>query len=183
MPFGVNEAIAGSYTNDEVSLFGSPLRTQTAPGYMITIAEMEFAKAEASSYGVSTGGDMDSHYAAGIQSSMDQYGVDIGNYMSNAMVAPGTGVTMDQVHTQRWLALFGTGYSAWATWRRTNVPALKPAIDANNNSGEIPVRQGYPTTERDLNGTNYEAANASQGISGTNMLDVRVWWDTSDNYN
>ncbi len=182
MPFGVIEAVAGSYTNDEVSLFGNPLRTQDAPGFIISVAEIEFAKAEASSYGVSTGGDMASHYTAGIQASMDQYNVDIGDYMTNAMVSFAGQPSMDQVHTQRWIANYTYGYQGWATWRRTNVPALVPTVDFVNNSGEIPVRQGYPTTERDLNGVNYEAANNAQGVTSTNILDVRVWWDVADNY-
>jgi len=182
MPYGVNEAIAGSYTNDEVSLLGSAVRQQDSPGYIFTVAQVHFALAEAIIKGWSVPGTVQAHYEAGINASMDQYALDIGNYMSNSTVAFDASKQMEQVLTQRWLASFLQGYPAWATWRRTNIPALVPAIDAKNNSGEIPVREGYPTTERDLNGTNYKAANERQGITGTNMLDVRVWWDVADNF-
>jgi hypothetical protein len=183
MPYGVSEDIAGSYTNDEVSLLGSAMRQQDTPGYIITSAMVHFAKAEAALKGWNVGGgNAQAHYEAGIQASMDQWGVDIGNYMSNSEVAYDPARALEQIGTQRWLASFLQGYDAWATWRRLNIPALDPAPDAKNNSGQIPVRQGYPTTERDLNGDNYEEALSRQGITGTNMLDVRVWWDVADNY-
>jgi hypothetical protein len=43
-----------------------------------------------------------------------------------------------------------------------------------NQSRQIPRRQAYPVTERDINTANYNAAVARQG---DDTLDTKVWWD------
>ena len=55
-------------------------------------------------------------------------------------------------------------------------PSLTPASDAQNTSGQIPVRHAYPQTESELNGTNYDAAVSSQGADN---LDTKLWWDVN----
>jgi hypothetical protein len=87
--------------------------------------------------------------------------------------APAKG--LEQIITQKWVAQFLNGYEAWADWRRTGFPTLSPPASTISPSGLIPRRQGYPTTERDLNGVNYETALQSMG--GKDDLDGKVWWD------
>ena len=53
---------------------------------------------------------------------------------------------------------------------------MTPASDAQNTSGQIPVRHAYPQTESELNGTNYDAAVSSQGADN---LDTKLWWDVN----
>ena len=81
---------------------------------------------------------------------------------------------MEKIGYQKWVALFLQGFEAWAEWRRLDYPALAPAQDALNASKEIPVRQAYPTSERDINTDNYLEAVSRQGEDG---LDTKLWWD------
>ena len=77
------------------------------------------------------------------------------------------------------------GYESWFEWRATTsasnpkgYPALDAAANAQNPGGNngIPVRQGYPTQERDLNGDNYDAALSAQGFANDDLTGY-VWWD------
>ena len=84
------------------------------------------------------------------------------------------GDAVEQIITQKWMALAGRGYEAWTEWRRTGFPtALRPA-EASLNGNLIPVRMPYPSDEQALNFENYRvAADATQD----NSINVPVWWD------
>ncbi|MEM9929758.1 MAG: SusD/RagB family nutrient-binding outer membrane lipoprotein, partial [Bacteroidota bacterium] len=80
---------------------------------------------------------------------------------------------LEQIMTQKWMANIGNAYEAWADWRRTGYPNLKP-VAASLNGGQYPVRMPYPNDEQALNFENYQtAAAATEG----NSINVRVWWD------
>ena len=66
------------------------------------------------------------------------------------------------------------GYEAWAEWRRSGYPVLAPAINPLNANGQIPRRQCYPTTEKDLNSLNYAKVLT---VQGPDELSTRMWWD------
>ena len=87
-------------------------------------------------------------------------------------------MALQQIYTEKWLAMFDQGLQAKFEWNRTNTPVLIPAIDGQND-GKIPVRGTYPSTEYGTNPTNVAAAVARQGADN---LNTRVWWDTEDNY-
>ncbi|MEL6653504.1 MAG: SusD/RagB family nutrient-binding outer membrane lipoprotein, partial [Bacteroidota bacterium] len=124
-----------------------------------------------------TSDDAEEMYNLGIKASMEQWGVfeetAYNDYIANdapydaANPLPGIG-------EQKWIALYLQGYEAWKEWRRTGYPDLQPAPDPLNASGEIPRRQAYPVTERDLNEENYNAAVSAQGAD---ELSTRTWWD------
>lgn len=197
MPYGIQNA--GDIENASVSFITSDqIYTQSAAQSIISMAQVNFMLAEAAVKGWAAGGTAQSFYEAGIQASLAQWGVlDIGSYVygpnspvegatmavldysdyiAQAGVAYDAANAMDQIATQKWLALYLNGYEAWAEWRRMDAPTLSPAPDFANNSGEIPVRHGYPTSESDLNSDNYEAAVSAQGADG---LDTRLWWDVN----
>ena len=97
-------------------------------------------------------------------------------YNSNISAVSLTSTTaLQQIGTQKWIALYPNGYEAWAEWRRTGYPALTPTPYAVNVSKQIPRRYGYPTSEQTLNKTNYDAAVAR--LQGGDTHDARVWWD------
>lgn len=175
MPYGLDESQAGSISNSDVSFLGLAMRQQDSPGYMITAAQMHLAMAEAAVLGWMT--DAETHYNAGVKASLDQYGVGAGAdaYLAKDGVKFSSSTAMQQIGDQRWIALFGIGYEAWAEWRRTGYPVLSAPANNLNPSGLLPRREGYTTTERDLNGTNYTAAISKMG--GKDDLDGRVWWD------
>ena len=85
---------------------------------------------------------------------------------------------LEQIATQKWVALFDQGLQAAFEWRRTGFPVLTPAV-ANQNYGKIPVMAYYPSDEAGRNPTNLAAAIERQGPDN---LDTRVWWDTQNNY-
>lgn len=175
MTYGISEAEAGAISNEDVSFLGASLREQSSPTYLFTSAQILFSMAEAAELGWISGDTQQLYYDA-IQASLDQYGVgaDFALFITNSEVAFDPNRALEQIGYQKWVALFLNGYEAWAEWRRTGYPALLPGAAALNPSGQIPVRQAYPTWEADLNGDNYAAAVTRQGEDG---LDTKVWWD------
>lgn len=175
MPYGLDESQAGSISNGDVSFFGEALRQQDSPGFMITSAQMHLAMAEAAMMGWIS--DPELHYNTAIKEGLAQFGVDADAdaYLANEGVKFDAAKGMEQIGDQRWIALFARGYEAWSEWRRTGYPALSAPANNLNPSGEIPRRQAYTTTERDLNGANYDAAVSRLG--GVDDLNGRVWWD------
>ncbi|MEL6593678.1 MAG: SusD/RagB family nutrient-binding outer membrane lipoprotein, partial [Bacteroidota bacterium] len=175
MPYGIEDA--GSVPNSDVSFpHVDNVRGQAAPIGIITMAQVYFSLAEAAVSGW-TSDDAEEMYNLGIKASMEQWGVfeetAYNDYIANdapydaANPLPGIG-------EQKWIALYLQGYEAWKEWRRTGYPDLQPAPDPLNASGEIPRRQAYPVTERDLNEENYNAAVSAQGAD---ELSTRTWWD------
>lgn len=177
MPYGI--AAAGDIPNDEISFPGNPaVRGQDAPLAIISRSQILFSMAEAAVKGWISD-DAEQLYYDAIQASMERWGVydeaAFGDYIAQDGVAWSSGDPIELIATQKWIALYTQGYEAWAEWRRLDYPRLDPAPDPLNQSGEIPVRQGYPTSERDTNGPNYDAGVALLG--GEDELDTKLWWD------
>ena len=59
-------------------------------------------------------------------------------------------------------------------WSRLDYPELEPAPGADQNLN-IPLRHAYPTSETELNATNYDNAIS---IQGADDLYTKMWWDT-----
>ena len=175
MPYGLSEARAGAISNSDVSFLNEELRSQDAPNYIFTSAQILFSMAEAANRGWIPG-DAEAYYYDGIEASLDQYGVSAGynTYITNSWVVFDSSKALEQIITQKWIANFLNGYESWAEWRRTGFPNLQPGEDALNDSKQIPVRQAYPLFELNLNSDNYNAVVARQGEDG---LDTPVWWD------
>lgn len=177
MPYGIEAA--GDIPNSQISFPGFPsVRGQDAPIGIVTRSQILFSMAEAAVRGW-TSGDAGQLYNDAIKASMQQWGVydetAFNDYIAQAEVAWDAGKGMELIATQKWVALYTQGYEAWAEWRRLDMPALAPAPDALNPSKQIPVRQGYPTSERDLNGPNYDAGVSMLG--GEDDLSTKLWWD------
>lgn len=176
MPYGLDESQAGSISNGNVSFLGAALRKQDSPGYILTASQVHLAMAEAAVLGWISDSP-ETHYNAGVKAGLEMYGLGASTtaYLANPGVKFSSATAMQQIGTQRWITLFLNGYEAWAEWRRTGYPDLKAPTPNLNPGGAIPRRQGYTTTERDLNGTNYNEAVTRLG--GVDDLNGRVWWD------
>lgn len=183
MPYGIENA--GDITNASISFPGAAIGAggpnvgvQDAPLPIITVAELKFALAEAVERGWITG-SAENFYMDGIERSWRQWNVynatDFGNYVAQNDIAYSSAEWRQKIGYQKWIALFPLGYEAWSEWRRLDYPELDPAPVPLNQSGNIPVRQGYPSSEAELNEENYNSAVQNQGI--TTGLDTRVWWD------
>lgn len=179
MPYGVTNTVAGSITNAQVSYLGSFFRAQNSALPILTRSQLYFSLAE----GIYRGwisGDAGTFYEDAIQASMEMtevYAQDaFDSYISQPDVAWNASRALELIGNQKWVALYLQGFEAWSEWRRLGYPQLPPAPDALNQSRQIPRRQAYPTTERDINTSNWQEAVSRQG---PDELDTSVWWDTN----
>lgn len=179
MPYGLlapQTVPAGS-----VSFLGSNVRKQDSPNFLVTYAQVLFAKAEAAlpSLAWIPGGDVEakSNYDQAIEQSVRQWNnnniTGLPAMMASAELTYNPATAMQQIGYQRWVHLFLNGYEAWAEWRRTGYPVLTPAPD--NNNKPIPRREAYQANEALINTQNFNEA--VQRLGGTNDLNGRVWWD------
>ena len=81
---------------------------------------------------------------------------------------------LEQIITQKWIAVFPNGNEGWAEFRRTDYPALANILQ--NTSSDVPQgkfikRVRYPDNES----SNPNKPSALQGD--------RVWWDVADTNN
>lgn len=160
-----------------VSLLGTAIYAQAAPVYLVTYAQVLFAKAEAAHRGWIPGGDAEAktNYDLAIEQSIRQWtGGTTG--LAAFMTAPGIPydplTAMRQIGMQRYVHLFMHGFEAWAEWRRTGYPdnLVSPGGKA------VPLRHSYPPNEVFNNGTHYQEAIQRQ-FGGQDNLYGKVWWD------
>lgn len=179
----------GDIENDLISFPGSAIGAggpgvgqQDAPLPIITVAELNFAQAEAIERGwTGVAGSAQQFYEDGIQASWEQWGVyDAGNfaaYIAQTEVDYTTADWKERIGNQKWLALFPNGYEAWAEWRRLDFPELTPHARALTSGNDIPVRHEYPSTEAQINTENYNAA--VEMLGGEDSYNVNLWWDVN----
>ena len=151
------------------------------PQHILTYAELQFIRAEAANRGIAglTAGQAQGFYDDAITASLNQWGVTNAGAIAAFLAQPGVaykgGVDgLKQIATQKWIALFTDGGTAWAEWRRTCQPAgLVPGPAALVTY--IPRRFFYSTTETSANSENLQTAIARQGPDN---FGTRVYWDT-----
>lgn len=92
---------------------------------------------------------------------------------------------LEQIITQKWIAIFPLGVEAWSEYRRTGYPKLLPAPQ---NLGSDPVdlnrharRLTYPVEEYQSNNANVSEAvqilNSESSAQNGDTMASRVWWD------
>ena len=181
-PYGLLEADAGAIAIQDVSMLSFHMRTQDLAYPIYSMAQVLFSRAEAAQLGWTSENAMQLYYDA-IASSIEFYGVTDGpagdgvggydDYITNSEVVWTTGREMEQIATQKWVALYLVGYEGWNNWRRTGWPILQPSPNGIQSS-TIPIRQAYPDTERDLNAVNWQTALDRQ-FGGTDDLNGQLW--------
>lgn len=204
LPNGLRAADAAAYKTNGLSYtskIGSYFTQATAPGMLMSYAELCFILAEAAHKNYISGGETAAaeYYTKGIKASYMQfadgindgivsyYGVAEGTYVVGKgdandplewFLADGgwtydSSKAMEQIGVQKWIALFDQGLQANFEQRRIGYPVLvAPVENANNN--KVPVRFYYPSDEYARNKKNVEAAVASQGKDD---LNTKVWWN------
>lgn len=135
---------------------------------LITAAEVHFILAEAAAKGWSTG-DAGEHYNMGIASSFSVWGLGSQAAAYTAQPEVAYDGTIEQIITQKWIASWSMAAEAWFDWRRTGYPELHGVVN-RTVAPELPLRFYYPIEERNLNGTNVEAAN--QKLESTNYSNL-----------
>ncbi|WP_299754824.1 SusD/RagB family nutrient-binding outer membrane lipoprotein [uncultured Pontibacter sp.] len=174
---GLNFGETKSMNTDDYSLLGQAIYAQDAPIYLVTYAQVLFAKAEAAKRGWIAGGDAEAeaNYNQAITQSVQQWtgstaGVD--ELLAQEEIAYDPASAIEQIATQRWVHLFMHGYEAWAEYRRTGYPDNLVAP----GGAAVPARQMYPDLEAQNNAANYNEAVQRQ-FGGTDGLYGQLWWD------
>lgn len=193
-----------SYTMSTAQGYSMPNFTATSKQPVFTAAETQFLLAEAALRGW-IAGDAKTHYERGIELSMEQWGVSAGSYITDATSTPSshTGDTflgnysrqttvkiawnaesttekhLEQIITQKWIAIYPNPIEGWAEYRRTGYPELAPAVD-NLSDGVVSSARGarrlfYPLDERDYNTTNYQQA-VSNLLDGPDTQATDLFW-------
>ena len=180
-PNGLQDDSAIAIGLSNTSRLGAAYRQRTSPSILMTYAEVLFDEAEMAARGW-TAGDPAQLYNDGIRASMQYNGIPdatIAAYLASPRVAfnSAAGLTSEltQIALQKWIALFGEGSEAYAEYRRTGVPDLKPGPAVITNPQIVARRLTYSLAEQSFNNTNLQAAIANQ--KGASLND-RVWWDT-----
>jgi hypothetical protein len=181
MPYGITSAqAAGQRTG--TSFWSSNVLKQDYTEILMEYAEVEFLLSENNSWNLV-------NYQKGVRASMERWGVataKIDAYVATLLVA-----NMENVITQKYIALFMQPYEAFAEYRRTGYPntLLQPGgtyklnnavagettytFIALNNLTAMPARFTYPVNLSQLNGDNIAAA--ATAIGG-DKLDTKLIW-------
>lgn len=143
-----------------------------AEGLIMTRAEVLFLKAEAAARGW-INDDVQTLYEDGIVASMEQYDQSVEGYLDQPDVAFDPNRAIEQINTQKWIALFYTGMEGWFNWRRTGYPEIEPS-ESNVNNDRIPVRFRYPESEQSLNAESYQEA-VDRQFQGADNINEEIW--------
>ncbi|MGK2864266.1 MAG: SusD/RagB family nutrient-binding outer membrane lipoprotein, partial [Chitinophagaceae bacterium] len=103
--------------------------------------------------------------------------VDLDDYYNQPSVkyAGNNATGLSQILTQKYLAFFqNSGWEAYFNFRRTGLPAFAQGGSGTGNSGVIPKRFQYPTSERTTNEANLTVALQRQ-FSGNDNINASIW--------
>lgn len=200
---GIDIEAKGQYL-DHASL-GEVIETETMT--WMTAAEVHFLLAEVALREWAGAGDAQSHYEMGVQASFGQHGVgNAGGYLVNNTNTPADFVDalnsdndyaypsevktayddaadkegqLEQIITQKWIAMFPDGQEAWSDFRRTGYPRVFPNV-INNSGGAIDTdiqirRINFVSSEVNTNSANVDIAVGFLG--GADNGGTRLWWD------
>lgn len=146
-------------------------------------------------------------YKSGIRASFEQHGVkNVENYLVSTKVParyPGfkaspsvpapsditvvwntssTKKQLEQIITQKWIAMYPLGQEAWSEFRRTGYPKIYEIV--NNESGgvistSIQIRR-VPFPYSEYLGNKDEVEKAIKLLNGPDTGATRLWWDLAD---
>lgn len=162
--------VAGQASKVDARYYSNPTNE---PSLFLSYAEVEFTLAEAAERGWITS-DVEDHYLAGIEASMNFYGLTSGTYIGNAGVAFDAGNALEQIITQKYINYFlQGGWEAFFNNLRTGFPEFK--IDGGGVvNSQVPKRWMYPNEEFTLNLESVQAAVARQFPGGDEINEV-MW--------
>lgn len=171
------------YANDSTAVVPLTFQQPVHEIIVLNAAEVYFLRSEAARTGLSVE-DAQAMYSAGIQASLEQYGVDAGvtaMYLASAagtLSGPTEEDDLENIIVQKYLAMYNQGTEAWAEYRRTGYPKIWTGNDLGSTNGAIPRRLTYPTSEYSLNNAN--VTEAASRLSGGDKMLSRIWWDAKE---
>jgi Starch-binding associating with outer membrane len=203
MPYGLTRDNAIAFSGTVNGNISRPFanRSKTASVVIVSAASVLLAQAEAVERGwwAAAPKTAQQYYEDGVTASFDQWAVSgAATYLAGAAsFSTGAGggsnigastafpsivgadanttTALQRIQLQRYLASFGDGIQAWAEWRRTGVPNLKPTAYGTNSPKEIPRRFIYPVSEYATNTSNVNDAAAR--YQGGDLMNSKMWWD------
>jgi hypothetical protein len=175
---GIPSGYASGVIPERKSYYPGALKNEPLLGNIINYSELQFILAEASVRGYISG-NAKTYYDNGINSGITLWGYTVpANYLNGADIVWNPAGTLDnkleQIHLQKYYAMFFTDFQQWNEFRRTGHPVL-PIGPGVLNSGKMPSRFKYPVSVQSLNRANYDAAVAAMG--GPDDLNTKVWWN------
>jgi hypothetical protein len=182
------------------SAAGPPLR-------ILSASEVYFLRAEGALESWAMGGTAEELYNKGIEMSLkegriglpdadvtayinstntpiptdDSYGTPASSDITvKFMTAGSKEKQLEQIITQKWIALYPDGWEAWAELRRTKYPKILPRIASDNldvPKEAIMARLIFVTGEYTANSAAVLAAEQLPELVGGNKNSTRLWWD------
>jgi len=200
----------GTDFNNLISDMAAPFTAADTPGPAIGViraAEVFFLRAEGALEGWAMGGTAEELYNQGITTSHTEHGFDgtdlSGNdYVTSTNVPAAADAAnppvstvpiaynaggsseeqLEQIITQKWIALYPNSEEAYAERRRTGYPTLYNRLNSINPLiavDEIPRRMPYVSSEYDDNNAAVlEAVNSLLG--GPDNGATKLWWDAKN---
>jgi hypothetical protein len=177
---GVYKGVPSGYVPGQIpaaqSTYPAALMTEPLLGNILHYPEVQLLLAEAALRGWITG-DAKAYYETGATNGITLWGLAVpAGFLTNPDVqwsaTSTTATKLDQIHVQKYYALFFTDFQQWFEYRRTGHPVL-PIGPGVRNNGQMPARINYPVYVQSLNQVNYQAAVADQGADDIN---TKVWW-------
>ncbi|MCX2679496.1 SusD/RagB family nutrient-binding outer membrane lipoprotein [Galbibacter sp. EGI 63066] len=134
-------------------------------------------------------------YEMGISASMEKWGVASADATAYLGTVPAA--NMENVLTQKYIALYMQGTSSWTEYRRTGypktlipphqdyslyIPSTDTWLDKTFNPlveqvTDLPYRMRYPAQEQTLNGANRKEA--ADRLSNGDVIYSKLWWDVN----
>ncbi|MCK0204749.1 RagB/SusD family nutrient uptake outer membrane protein [Ornithobacterium rhinotracheale] len=185
------------------------------PTYWFKASEVLFLKAEAALEGYNVVGNAKDLYEEGVKMSFAENNLNIGNYLATSGTsgnytdpknptydakAPSNvskkwdDVTsneehLEQIITQKYIAIYPDGQEAWSEWRRTGYPKQITAYLNKTNAGVI-TSNGYkngirrfPFPQSELDQNTQNVTKATSLLKGADNSATRLWWDANPKLN
>ncbi|MDR8392135.1 SusD/RagB family nutrient-binding outer membrane lipoprotein [Aliifodinibius sp. S!AR15-10] len=178
------------------------------PMEVMEASEIYFLRAEGALIGWEMGGTAQELYEEGIRMSLQQNSgastADINNYISstNTPTAPGdqwnsppltdipvaweAGASLErnleQIITQKWIALYPNSREAWAEYRRTRYPKLYPIIESlNPELAENDIFSRISFVDGEYSDNEAATIEARNLLNGSDNNATKLWWDAKPN--
>lgn len=169
--YNLNPTPGQTSNNPHVSFLDDIYKAAKGPllkARLVSAAEVHFILAEAALKGWNAG-DAKAHYEAGVQASLNTWGVG-GSYAAYiAVPAVAYNGTLAQIIEQKWIASWTAATEAWFDYRRTGLPDLQAGPAAKRTV--LPVRFYYMQDELRMNATNAEEAMELLEVTGYTQAD------------
>lgn len=176
---------------------------QNTPYPVMRAAEAYFSRAEGALLGWNMGGSVQELYESGINASLEEWETPNASYITSANTpasvgdsfntpalsditvafdtSGGTEKQLEQVMTQKWLALYPDSWTSWVDVRRTGYPRLYDRIEVSPSGepgvgvSDIMSRLTYVSSEYDTNSDAVNAALALPEMSGGDAGSTKLW--------